>query len=146
MPQKNQPLKLEVGTKALLQNTKGKFLILQRARPYYGEKGKSWDIPGGRINHGETQVEALKREIKEETELELSGLVGVLGVQDILKVPGKHIVRITYFALTKAEQKVVLNKKEHTSFQWLSLEELVDLELDEYLQPLVERLRERFPK
>jgi ADP-ribose pyrophosphatase YjhB (NUDIX family) len=146
MTQKKQTITLEVGTKALLQNQEGKFLFVQRAKPYYGEKKKSWDIPGGRINHGETQVEALQREIREETGLELSGLVGVLGVQDILKVPGKHIVRVTYLAICSDAKEVVLNKKEHSAYKWLSLDEVDALNLDSYLKPIVEKLRERFPK
>lgn len=33
-----------------------------------------WDLPGGKINFGETAIDCLKREIKEETNLEINNL------------------------------------------------------------------------
>jgi 8-oxo-dGTP diphosphatase len=46
----------------------GKVLIVKRAHdPRKGE----WSLPGGRVELGETLVDALRREIKEETGLEI---------------------------------------------------------------------------
>ena len=44
----------------------GKLLLIRRgAEP---SKGK-WSVPGGRVEFGETLVEAVKREVREETGL-----------------------------------------------------------------------------
>ena len=55
-----------LGVKALLLNPDGKVLLLKRHHPV---KGIYWDIPGGRLQKGESQMETLLREIKEETGL-----------------------------------------------------------------------------
>jgi 8-oxo-dGTP diphosphatase len=48
--------------KALIFNSEGKFLVLkERLR-----KKDIWDLPGGKIEYGETPKEALIREVKEE--------------------------------------------------------------------------------
>ncbi len=54
----------------------GKVLLVKRGRePFKGE----WAIPGGRIEDGETAEQCAKREMKEETglDVELIGLTGI---------------------------------------------------------------------
>jgi 8-oxo-dGTP diphosphatase len=46
----------------------GFFLIAQRK---YGDTGETWEFPGGKIEANETEEQALKREIKEEIEIEI---------------------------------------------------------------------------
>lgn len=144
MGQKKSEIKLEVGTKALLQNADGKFLFLKRNEPYEGEMECSWDIPGGRIKPGETQQQALIRELKEETGLELAVIIGVLAVQDILRVHNRHVVRVTYLAQAKERKRIMLDKKEHSEYKWFTLDELASIQLDMYLSPIITMLKNRF--
>ena len=53
----------QVGIKGLVFNDEGKLLLIQ-------EPNGKWELPGGRIEHGETFHETLKREIKEEMGVE----------------------------------------------------------------------------
>lgn len=46
----------------------GKYLLLKRANP---PKAGTWNLPGGFMEAGETVEEAIKRELKEETGLEV---------------------------------------------------------------------------
>ena len=73
MPENNQGnrLVLQVGVKALLQNEKDEFLLLHRSEEKYPDVKNRWDIVGGRITPGTILVDNLKREIFEETKLEL---------------------------------------------------------------------------
>ena len=47
----------------------GKFLATQRG---YGEFKDFWEFPGGKMEPGESKKEALKREIREELDLEIT--------------------------------------------------------------------------
>jgi 8-oxo-dGTP diphosphatase len=69
------------------------LLMVQRAN----DPGKGlWSLPGGRVEHGEFLADALRREVKEETGLEVE--VGELA--GILEVPGDdlHYVILDYHA------------------------------------------------
>ena len=57
---------------AVIVNAEGKVLIDRRKAG--GEMGGLWEFPGGKIESGETVAECIKREIKEELDIEI--LVG----------------------------------------------------------------------
>lgn len=129
---------LQVGVKILLKNSHGKYLLLRRSPEKYPEIGAKWDIVGGRIVPGTGLLENLKREVKEETSLDISGGVKLVAAQDILRVPGKHIVRLTYTG--KADGNPVLDS-DHTEFRWFSAEELRSMreaEMDSYFMELLD--------
>lgn len=131
-------MELQVGVKALIKNSNGEYLFLKRAEPYEREKKCRWDIPGGRINIGEPIYEALKREIKEETGLKMIGIPQVIFAQDILRGSDKHVVRITF--TVKAKGKVTLDKKEHSEYSWVNLNDAQRLHHDKFLTPVFKKL------
>ena len=53
-------------------DTQGRALLLRRADGHTGEGG--WCLPGGKIDYGETAIEAAERELREETGLGCSDL------------------------------------------------------------------------
>ncbi|HEY9771769.1 MAG TPA: 8-oxo-dGTP diphosphatase MutT [Coleofasciculaceae cyanobacterium] len=55
---------------AVINNQQGKILIDRRKSE--GEMGGLWEFPGGKIEAGETIEECIKREIKEELDIEIS--------------------------------------------------------------------------
>ncbi len=89
----------------------------------YGEFKGGWEFPGGKIESGESREEALKREIREELEVEIS-------VEDFLitinyDYPNFHLTMHCYLcAITSG--KIVL--KEHEASKWLSKENLRTVE------------------
>ena len=130
---------LQVGVKVLLKNQEGKFLLLRRNPKKYPEVGAKWDIVGGRIEPGSALLDNLKREIKEETGLELTQEPELIAAQDILRVPGRHVVRLTYTANIEGEPKL---DGDHTEFQWFTLQKIKTLsaqELDVYFGALLEQ-------
>lgn len=68
---KSPTLHKQIGV-AVITNQQGKILIDKR-KPE-GEMGGLWEFPGGKIEPGETVEECIKREIKEELNIEI--LVG----------------------------------------------------------------------
>ncbi len=57
----------------IMKNTQGKVLIVNRVHPEKTSDGQvlSWAFPGGNIHTGETDEQALAREMKEETGYEV---------------------------------------------------------------------------
>lgn len=128
---------LQVGVKIVLKNTDGKYLVVLRSAEKYPEAGMQWEIVGGRINPGTSLIENLKREVREETGLEIKGELKLITAQDILKIH-KHIVRLTYTGF--ADGEVVLSD-EHTDYKWLSLKEILNLEpIDKYTKDVFDKL------
>ncbi len=132
-------MELQVGVKILLQNKEGKFLLLQRNLDKYTEikKNDSLDIVGGRINIGTPLLENLKREVFEETKLDLRDTPKLVAAQDILR-PDKHVVRLTYIGQIEGEPELDF---EHTEYRWLSRDEVLKQpDLDPYTREVFNNL------
>lgn len=114
---------LQVGVKVFLRNQEGKFLILQRSAIKYPEVVERWDIVGGRIEAGTPLLDNLKREIMEETGLTLTSVPTLIAAQDILRIPGRHVVRLSYVATIDGVPTI---DEEHDAYQWLTINELRD--------------------
>jgi 8-oxo-dGTP diphosphatase len=73
----------------------GDALLIRRGKPpFLGQ----WSIPGGKIRHGEALEDAVRREVLEETGVEMR-LIGLLGVFEALPGPSPdHFVMIDYAA------------------------------------------------
>ncbi|MDP3996146.1 MAG: NUDIX domain-containing protein [bacterium] len=120
---------LQVGVKIFLRNKENKYLILKRSAKRYPGLKNLWDIPGGRINPGSSLLENLKREVREETGIELDSVPVLITAQDILR-PDKHIVRLTYTGEGEGEPRL---SDEEEDFRWLTLDEMMGFDgLDEY--------------
>jgi mutator protein MutT len=64
---------------AVVREESGRILVVRRARP--PSRGL-WSIPGGRVEPGETLAEAARREVREETGLDVD-VQEILGHVDI---------------------------------------------------------------
>jgi 8-oxo-dGTP diphosphatase len=62
---------------AIIKDDLGRLLLIKRG---HAPGAGLWSLPGGRIEHGETDAEALVREMREETGLavEVGGLLGTV--------------------------------------------------------------------
>lgn len=66
----------------------GRIVLLKRTcQPYRG----LWSLPGGKIRHSESVVEAVRREVREETSIELCS-VEYMGVISEKVFKGSHLV------------------------------------------------------
>lgn len=129
---------LQVGVKIFLRNNEGKYLLVKRSGEKYQHIAGMWDIPGGRIEPGTTLLENLKREVIEETQLEIAEEPVLIFAQDIMKEYEKHIVRLTYKG--EASGTPILDTSEHTEFMWITLSEMKKQEgLDPFVSEILEK-------
>ena len=94
----------------------GKIFATQRG---YGPYKDWWEFPGGKIEKGETAEIALRREIREELDTEIT--VGEMVTSVEMDYPDFHLSMKCYWC-SVAEGNLVL--KEHEDAAWLSRDEL----------------------
>jgi len=108
-----------IATKAFIIE-KGKALLIKR-RATDAHCAGVWDLPGGRVSFEENPVDGLKREVKEETGLEVE-VDMPFGTKHYTRDDGQTVTGITFLCkLKKQNQKVVLSE-EHTEYLWEEVE------------------------
>lgn len=83
-----------------------------------------WGFPKGEKEEGENELEAARREIKEETNLDVDFIPGFRKEYEYSYWLGKRLVKKTaVFFLAKARNKDVKISWEHEDYRWLEFEE-----------------------
>ena len=100
-------------SKAVMFDADGRILILKRsARLITDASPFEWDLPGGHVNKGESDVKALAREIKEETSLYIS------------RAPDWYMLdKDTRFYLLREWSGEIMLSDEHSEYKWIEPEE-----------------------
>ncbi|MET8779486.1 NUDIX domain-containing protein [Nocardia sp. NPDC004654] len=94
----------------------GKVLLLQR--PADDFMGGLWELPSGKVDPGETIDQALIREVKEETGLDITGIRGYLGEFDYQSGSGKKSRQFN-FAVDVADPEPI-QLTEHDAYTWIT--------------------------
>lgn len=129
---------LQVGVKIFLKNLDGKYLLVKRSLEKYKNTKGSWDIVGGRIEPGTNLIDNLRREVKEETQLEICSEPVLICAQDIIPNQEKHVVRLSYTGETRGEP--VLDTSENVEYRWLTIQEMErEEDLDIYVKEIIQK-------
>ena len=104
----------------------------------YGDFKDGWEFPGGKVEPGETPQEALRREIKEELDVEV--LVGDLLETVEYDYPNFHLTMHCFFCTMQAGEVVL---KEHEAAKWLTAQTLDSVKWLPADEGLIEKLREK---
>lgn len=116
-------------------------LLIQRKYPPFKN---SWAIPGGFVLTDESLEEAVRRELKEETGIEVNYLEQLYTFGQPKRDPRQRIISVSYFALVKSSlfQQLAASTDAENA-QWFRIKELPPLAFDhkEILQVAIERVR-----
>lgn len=109
----------KVGIGVMIKNKEGKLLLGLRQ----GSHGEGeWSFPGGHLDFGETIEETVRREVKEETGLEV-GKIELISVADemrYIKSDGKHYVNIGFKAEYIGGEPRVMESDKCKKWRWFS--------------------------
>lgn len=110
---------LKVAAKAVIEKD-GKLLVLREANTY--EEGTNigrYGFPGGRLNSGESYEDGLRREVKEETglQIEISHPVYVGEWRPVIKGVPTQIIAI--FTVCKLVSGTIALSEEHDKYEWV---------------------------
>ncbi len=94
-----QPIMIAVG--AVIEDAAGRILLVKHVPERGGFWQGKWICPGGRLEFGETIKEGIKREVREETRLEIDLVAPLHPFERVVSSNGKvslHVIYIDYLA------------------------------------------------
>ena len=121
---------IRVVAAVILQN--GKIFATQRG---YGEWKDGWEFPGGKIDTGEKQEAALKREIQEELDTEILVKERIDTIE--YDYPNFHLSMDCFWCEIVSGK---LELKEHEAARWLTKESLDSVDWLPADQALIEKI------
>jgi phosphoglycolate phosphatase len=124
---------------ALIHDSAGRVLMIRTHKWSH-----RWGIPGGKIRRGESSTAALRREVMEETALDIDAIRFVM-VQDSIDSPEfmrpEHFILLNYLA--RACGTDVRLNREAEEFRWLAPAAALNLDLNQPTRVLLEECLNR---
>ncbi len=128
-----------VAITAFIKNQKGdKFLIVQRGANEVAYPSK-WAYVGGKLEKGESFMQTLKREVLEETGIEIEAYKRFLKDFTFVRPDGHNVVGACF--LVKALTENVKISKDFEDYKWITPEELKNFE---YIEGMEEEMQLAF--
>jgi nucleoside triphosphatase len=124
---------------ALIVNPKGDVLIVRSIK--WSDK---FTVPGGHIELGERAENAIKREVKEETGLDVEPVKLLLVQQAIYPAnyyKHEHFIFMDFLCQTESTE-VKLDGRELQEYIWVSPEKVLELDLEAYTRNFVNKYLE----
>lgn len=121
---------------ALIVNPKGEVLMVRSTK--WGHK---LTVPGGHIELGERAEDAIKREVREETGLDVEPVKLLLVQQAVYPenyYKHEHFIFMDYICTTESSE-VKLDGIELQEYFWMKPREALKLDLEEYTRNFVDR-------
>jgi 8-oxo-dGTP diphosphatase len=120
--------------KALVRHN-GKYLLLKKSRDkYFPENIGKWECSGGLVNQRETSRQAILREVKRETKLDIKRVKKLPTLRQIDK---DYDSKCDVYLIDTNSNEVSISD-EHTEYQWIRAEEVKNMQLVLYASLLLE--------
>lgn len=120
---------LKIAAHAVITDRRGRLLLLRRPASSEYNPGR-WEFPGGRIGPGEGVSDALVRETREETGLEVEP-GRLLGAGEQERAEGRVVHLI--MSAAASGQEVTLSE-EHDASRWVTPKGLAELPLSDWME------------
>jgi 8-oxo-dGTP diphosphatase len=111
----------------------GKFLVTQRSATM--KLPLKWEFPGGKLEEGESEVDCIKREIKEELNIEIDV---IQKMKNSIHDYGTFKINLIPFIANYISGAIILS--EHANYMLLQKSELLNLDWAEADLPILNEL------
>ncbi|MDR3623529.1 MAG: NUDIX hydrolase [Chlamydiales bacterium] len=124
--QKPNDFSHKVEVAATYVNVRGKLLLLELS--HNKSEAGAWGVPAGKLEENETSLNGAKRELLEETSIDVSkNQFQSFGQLYIRKPDIDYIYHV--FSVRLAKLPTIILSSEHLSYKWVSLKEAENLPL-----------------
>lgn len=110
----------------------------------FGSQNSYWALPGGLVKNDESLLQAVKRELKEETNVEINYLEQLYTFgDDISRDPRNRVVSVAYFALVNPDKFNLIADSDADNVSWFSVDKIPNLAFDhkEMIIKAIDRLK-----
>lgn len=129
-----------LGVKALIRNPKKEILLLERKSKF---NDNYWDLPGGRLQKGESLLETLKREVVEEIGVnDLGHIQPFITVLTDIRIQNSHEDVGLIFSIYLCDISYIFSPQlssEHVGFKWLPVCECLK-RLRQFPAPFIDKI------
>mgnify|MGYP003575769384 CR=1 FL=1 len=123
------------------QNSQLYVLLIQQK---FGSENSYWALPGGLVKNNESLKDAVKRELKEETNVDVDYFEQLFTFgDDVERDPRNRVVSVAYFALVDPSKLEIKADSDAEKVQWYKINEVPKLAFDHnlILKQAVQRLK-----
>jgi 8-oxo-dGTP diphosphatase len=123
------------------QNNQLYVLLIQQK---FGTQDSYWALPGGLVQNDESLEDAVKRELKEETNISVNYFEQLFTFgDDVFRDPRNRVISVAYFALVDSSKLKVKADSDAENAQWFKIDEVPALAFDHtiILGKAMERLK-----
>ena len=138
----NQNIKIAVDAIVFgYQNNQLYVLLIQQK---FGTETSYWALPGGLVQNQESLFDAVNRELKEETNIEVNYLEQLFTFGDnVTRDPRNRVISVAYFALVDSSKLEIKADSDAENVQWFAVDAIPTLAFDHnsMIQNAVNRLK-----
>ncbi len=120
--------------RGIIKNDNNEILIVKR-HPKSKTDPEMWELPGGKVEEGEFFTDALVREIKEETNLN----VNVGDFAEAIQNDYSHKRTVQIMMYLDVEDGEVKISEEHTDWMWADIEKIRTLDVSTSLEKMLKK-------
>ena len=125
----NQNIKVAVDAIVFgYQNNQLYVLLIQQK---FGSQDSYWALPGGLVQNDESLENAVKRELKEETNISVNYFEQLFTFgDDVFRDPRNRVISVAYFALVDSSKLKIKADSDAENAQWFKIDEVPSLAFD----------------
>lgn len=135
---------IRVAVDAIVFGYQSNQLYVLLIQQKFGLKDSYWALPGGLVKNEESLQEAVKRELKEETNVTVNYFEQLYTFgDDVFRDPRNRVISVAYFALVDPSKLIIKADSDAENVQWCKVDEVPEMAFDHnlILKKAIERLK-----